>query len=605
MQGKRSSAAKRRRVVVSVAVMAVIALAAVTVSAAASVHRTASTAVPAPPVQTIPTRPVIAPVLSCGQLLSQNFSTIPGAPTSITGAALVGAGAAQYCDVTGWIAPQTQFELQLPTSTYQGRYLQTGCGGNCGSVRIGISPTADVAAALTSNSFAVSTNNEGHTSTGPWDVWGAGGASNPLRAQFGYLADHNNAVVAKAIITAFYGQAPEYSYFDGYSDGGRAAVQEAQRYPHDFNGIVAGAPAITIQDALIFFDYAAQRLLDSSGNQILDTTAITTLHNAAVAACDATDGVVDGQISDPRLCHWNPSQIECSATLTSNCLTPQQVNAAQAMYEGPRTTDGNYMWPGGQSYGSELAWPSFADAGVFLAGSNLRFLMFAKDPPPSFTWKDLTFTRQTWEALQAMGAVYDSNNDNNPDLNAFHRAGGKLVVWQSWQDEAGGAYSVPDWYAQVIDRAGGLANAQSFARVFMLPAGNHGQAGSGAIYSLQVLPSLINWSETGRAPQKLDAWQTDSTGAMTRTYPVYPLPADARYTGQGNVDNEANWASYVPIANLHFRWLGDEQAAPFPYPGWPFTSPGTSQARHRNSLASKGPSRRPAHNRTGRRGKVS
>jgi hypothetical protein len=603
MQGKRSSAATRRRVVVAAASIAAIILAAVAVNAAASTGRTASTIVPAPPVRTIPTRTVVAPTMPCSQLLGQNFTTIAGAPTSLTGATLVGTGAAQYCDVTGWIAPQTQFELRLPTSTYQDRYLQTGCGGNCGSVNIGISPTADVATALTSNSFAVSTNNEGHTSTGPWDVWGAGGASNPLRAQFGYLADHLNAVVAKTIITTFYGEAPAYSYFDGYSDGGRAAVQEAQRYPHDFNGIVAGAPAITIQDALIFFDYAAQHLLDSSGNQILDTTAITTLHNAAVAACDGTDGVVDGQISDPRLCHWNPAQIECSATLTSNCLTPQQVTAAQAMYEGPRTPDGSYMWTGGQSYGSELAWPSFADAGVFLAGSNLRFLMFAKDPPPSFTWNDLTFTRQTWQALQAMGAVYDSNNDNNPNLNAFDRAGGKLVVWQSWQDEAGGAYSVPDWYAQIIDRAGGLANAQSFARVFMLPTGSHGQAASGAIYNLQVLPSLIDWTETGQAPQKLDAWQTDSTGAVTRTYPVYALPAEAKYTGQGNVDDEANWTSYVPIANLHFRWLGDDRAAPFPYPGWPFTSPATSNPRRRKPLEGKDTSRRPARNRTGRRGK--
>jgi tannase/feruloyl esterase len=601
MQGKRTSAAMRRRVVVSAAMIAVIALAVVAVNATARVHRVASTAVSAPPVQTIPTRPAVAPVMSCGQLLSQNFSTIPGAPTSLTAATLVGSGAAQYCDVTGWIAPQTQFELRLPTSTYQGRYLQTGCGGNCGTVNIGVSPTADVATALTSNTFAVSTNNEGHTSTGPWDVWGAGGASNPLRAQFGYLADHLNAVVAKAIITSFYGRGPAYSYFDGYSDGGRAAVQEAQRYPHDFSGIVAGAPAITIQDALVFFDYAAQHLLDASGNQILDTTAITTLHNAAVAACDGTDGVVDGQISDPRLCHWNPAQIECSTTLTSNCLTPQQVTAAQAMYEGPRTTDGSYMWTGGQSYGSELAWPSFAAAGVALAGSNLRFLSFAQDPPPSFTWKDLTFTKQTWQALQAMGAVYDSNNDNHPNLNAFHHAGGKLLVWQSWQDEAGGAYSVPDWYAQIIDRAGGLASAQRFARVFMLPTGSHGQAASGAIYNLQVLPSLINWTEIGQVPQKLDAWQTDSTGAVTRTYPVYALPAEAKYTGHGNVNDEANWTSYVPIANLHFRWLGDEQAAPFPYPGWPFASPGTSHARDRHPRESRGRVRRLARNRTGRR----
>ena len=524
--------------------------------------------VAAPPTQTIPARAPVSPVMPCSQLLTQDFTNVPGAPpTSLTTATLVGTGAAQYCDVFGYISPQTEFELRLPTSTYEGRYLQTGCGGNCGTLSIGVSPAADTAAALTSNTFAVSSNNEGHTATGPYDVWGAPGASQPLRAEFGYLADHYNAVVAKAIITTFYGAPPAYSYFDGYSDGGRAAVQEAQRYPRDFNGILAGAPAIEIQDALVMFDFAAQHLYDSSGNTIFDQTAITTLHNAALAACG-----VDGQINDPRLCHWDPASIQCSATVTTGCLTAQQVQAAEAMYRGPVTPDGQYMWPGGESYGSELAWPSFAAAGIFLAGDNLRLLAFANDPPPSFTWRDLTFTTQTWQALQAMGAVYDSNNNNHPDLDAFEHAGGKLIVWQSWQDEAGGAYSVPDWYEQVAHEAGGLAAAQQFARLFMLPTGDHGEAASGAIYNLQILPSLVNWVENHQAPAKLDAWQTDSSGNITRTWPVYPQPAEAKYTGQGNINDESNYVPYTPITDLHFRWLGDPRPAPFPYPGWPFTA---------------------------------
>ncbi len=527
---------------------------------------------PSPP--PIPTLPTIQPVMSCSALMGMDFSRIPDAPTSLTSATLVGSGQGQYCDVKGWISLQTQFELRLPTNTYQGRYLQTGCGGNCGVVNIGVAQPVDLATAITANTFAVSSNNEGHVSTGQWDVWGEGGKDNPLRAEFGYLADHQNAVVAKAIISAFYGRPPRYSYFDGYSDGGRAAVQEAQRYPTDFNGIVAGAPAIIIQDALIFFDFAAQHLLDAHGQQILDSHAITTLHEAAVAACDASDGLVDGQVSDPRLCHWDPIAIQCSSTRTTNCLTPTQVQVAREMYKGPTTPDGRYLWPGGQSYGSELAWPSFAQAGVSLAGSNLRFLAFEKDPPPSFTFRDLRFDVPTWEALQGMGAVYDANNDNHPDLSAFQRAGGKLLVWQSWQDEAGGAYSVADWYAQVAARAGGVAEAQRFARVFMLPAGGHIDAAQGAIYKLQVLPSLIDWVEAGQAPQKLDAWQTDASGTVTRTYPVYPLPLEARYQGTGDPRDERNWVPFTPISDLHFNWLGDpDPSAPFPYPGFPLVPP--------------------------------
>ena len=568
--------AARRRLAVAASSCAIAVVLVVLVATGGASGSPSSNSVPAPPTQVIPARSVVLPAMPCSQLLSQDFTNVPGAPpASLTSATVVGSGNAAYCDVFGYIAPQTQFELRLPASTYEGRYLQTGCGGNCGTVSIGVSPAADTAAALTSNTFAVSTNNEGHAATGPWDVWGAPDASNPLRAEFGYLADHYNAVVAKALITTFYGAAPAYSYFDGYSDGGRAAVQEAQRYPHDFNGIVAGAPAIEIQDALVMFDFAAQHLYDASGNTIFSQADITTLHNAALAACG-----VDGQINDPRLCHWNPATIQCSATLTTNCLTPQQVQAAEAMYRGPVTPDGNYMWPGGESYGSELAWPSFAAAGIFLAGDNFRFLAFAKDPPPSFTWRDLTFTTRTWRALQAMGAVYDSNNDNHPDLDAFERAGGKLIAWQSWQDEAGGAYSVPDWYAQIAQKAGGITAAQQFARVFMLPTGSHGEAASGAIYNLQVLPSLVSWVENRRAPTRLDAWQTDASGNITRTWPVYPLPAEAKYTGQGNINDEANYVPYTPITDLHFQWLGDPRPAPFPYPGWPFAAPSSHARRH-------------------------
>lgn len=550
--------------------LALAAIVVVVVSAGGTSHGVSAPREVAKPAPVgIPARPVQPPVMSCDQLGMQDFSTIPGAPASVTSAALVGSGPGQYCDVTGFVSPQTQFELRLPITTYQGRYLQTGCGGNCGTVRIGLSPSAD-AAVLAGNTFAVSTNNEGHVSTGGRDVWAAGGSANPLRAQFGYLADHLDAVVAKQIIRTFYGRAPDYSYFDGYSDGGRAAVQEAQRYPRDFDGIVAGAPAIVIQDALLSFDYAAQHLIAADGSPLLDQSAITTLHDAALAACDSTDGARDGQIGDPRLCHWDPAAIRCATGHTTGCLSDTQIAAARAMYRGPTTPDGRYLWPGGQSYGSELAWPSFAAAGVSLGGSNLRFMAFAEDPSPDFTWRDLTFTEQTWHALQAMGAVYDANNDNHPDLTAFQRAGGKLLVWQSWQDEAGGAYSVPDWYAQIAQQAGSLSAAATFARIFMLPAGSHGQAAGSAVYDLQVLPRIVQWVEARQAPSTIDAWQTDAAGHVTRTYPVYPLPAQARYTGSGDVDDEASWAPYVPVADLHFTWLGDPRPAPYPYPGWPF-----------------------------------
>jgi hypothetical protein len=511
-----------------------------------------------PETASLPARAVVQPVIGCSSLPGA-YQQLAGAPASITSASLVGTAGAQYCDVTGWIAPQTAFEVHLPTSTWQGRYLQLGCGGNCGVVSFGVAPAADTGLALTDNTFVVATDNEGHTSTGLLDVWAAGGETNPLRVQFGFLADHLTAIVAKHLIETFYGQAPAYSYFDGYSDGGRTAIMEAQRYPHDFNGIVAGAPAIEITYAMESFIWAADHLLTASGQPIFDTAAITTLHNAAVAACDGTDGLVDGQISDPRLCHWNPSTIECSSTLTANCLTPQQVAAAQAMYAGPTTTNGTYLWPGGEAYGSELAWPSFAGAGEFLGTSFTKYMLFPQDRPPDYTYQDFKFDVRTWEEMADMSKVYNSNNFNHPDLDAFDRAGGKLIVWQSWEDEAAGPYSTLDWYAQVEDRAGGLRATQNFARVFMLPGGSHGQTASGVPYDESILPNLVGWVETGQAPQEITATETNSSGNVARTYPLYPYPARAKYIGSGNVDDASNWVPAIPnpLPNDHFNWLGD------------------------------------------------
>jgi hypothetical protein len=512
---------------------------------------------------TIPTRPAVLPVMACTALPGA-FQQLDEAPTSIQSAALVGTGTAQYCDVKGWIAPQTQFEVRLPTTTWQGRFIHLGCGGNCGFVSFSV-PAADSALAITSNQFVLAADNEGHTSTGGVDVWAAGGEDNPLRAQFGYLAKHLTSIVSKSLIRTYYGQPAAYSYFVGYSDGGLKGIQEAQRYPDDYDGIDAGAPATIITYAMESFVWAAQHMLNASNQQIFDTTALNALHNAAVAACDPTDGTTDNQLSDPRLCHWDPVAIQCSATLTTNCLTPEQVTVAREMYAGPRADAGTrheeWLWPGGQAYGAELAWPSFAGAGVALGGSFTKYMLFEKDRPASYTWRDFQFDQHTWRDMDDMAKVYNANDFNRPDLSDFDEAGGKLIVWESWGDEAAGPSSTIDWYAQVVDKAKGLANTQAFARLFKVPSGNHGQASAGVPYSMETLSSLIDWVENGTAPVQLDAVAKDSGGNVTRTYPVFAYPARAKYVGSGSVADAANWVSATPspLPDDHFDWLGDNK----------------------------------------------
>ena len=298
------------------------------------------------------------------------------------------------------------------------------------------------------------------------------------------------------------------------------------------------------------------------------------LHTAALAACDGTDGLVDGQISDPRLCHWDPVAIECSATLTTHCLTATQVAAAEAMYAGPTTADGRYLWPGGEAYGSEAAWPSFAAAGQSLGESFTKYMAFPTDRPASYTWRDFKFDAATWREMDDMSKVYNANNFNHPDLSAFGNAGGKLIVWQSWADEAAGAWSIPDWYAQLEDAAHGLSNLQQYARLFLLPGGSHGQTAAGTPYSMAIVPSIVNWVESSQAPAKLDAVQTTS-GTVTRTYPIYPFPARASYAGSGDVNDEANWVSATPspLPNDHFNWLGDPRLLAPPGPPRPPSPP--------------------------------
>jgi hypothetical protein len=248
---------------------------------------------------------------SCAQLASEDFSQISGAPATILSATQVNpvTGSAAnypYCDVKGIVAPQVQFELQLPTDSYAQRYLQEGCGGYCGNV--GVSQPAargqagiDECVPLNNGEFALGQDDEGHIGGGTTEAWAI---DDPvLKLDFGYLSEHVFAVAAKAILASYYGSAPRYSYYDGCSDGGREALMEAQRFPRDFNGIIAGAPAFN-QAALNAMEEPYESTADETpdGQPILTAAASAVLHTDIVSQC-ADPGLRDGTIQDPRDCH--------------------------------------------------------------------------------------------------------------------------------------------------------------------------------------------------------------------------------------------------------------------------------------------------------------
>jgi feruloyl esterase len=297
-----------------------------------------------------------------------------------------------------------------------------------------------------------------------------------LRIDSGYRSEHALSIAAKAVIEIYYGQRPSYSYFAGCSNGGRQALMEAQRYPDDFDGIIAGAPGNNLTAlAGEFFPWIAQANTDKAGRQILRAEKLQLLHTKVLAACDATDGLVDGLLTDPRTCTFDPATIRCPGTSDGpDCLTAAQVDTVHKIYQGPVDDHGRRLFPDGLPRGTELAWLGYVVAaegqgmsGLAALGLNyLKYFSSWENPPASFTLADHRFDQRTFTKLRQMSGIYDATD---PDLTKFRNSGGKLIIWHGWSDPAIPATSSIAYYHAVTERMGGLRNTQKFARLYLLP----------------------------------------------------------------------------------------------------------------------------------------
>jgi hypothetical protein len=521
--------------------------------------------------QVLAALPIVTPRMDCAAMAGVDVTLAVGAGTGITSAVTTNTPAGYpICDVKGVIAPQIQFEVQLPTQTYRQRYLQTGCGGLCGSLAIN-APGAVGCAPLADGSFATASDNQGHVGGGTAD--GNFGADPALRVDFAFRADHLTALAAKALIAAFYGQKPRYSYFDGCSQGGHEGLTEAQRFPDDFDGILSGAPA-SITTELNGFNqpWLARVNFDAAGRVILPASKLPALHNAVMARCDRIDGLVDGQLDDPRLCTFNPASLACPPnTDNDGCLTPAQVVVVKKIYSGAVDPRGRHLYPGGQPFGSELVWagwmipanpaaPQSSTIAWRIGNGWVKYLAFEQNPPLSFTLNDLAFDQATFERVRRLAGLYDAID---PDLGAFRRKGGKLILWHGWADQAIPPTGTVAYYQAVQDRMGGLDATQRFARLFMFPGMYHCFGGTGPS-SFDLLTSLLNWVESGVAPDRVVA---SMPGAQTpRTRPVFPYPLVARYRGSGSTDDAANFVAVSPKHPVddHYPWLGRFDAPRLP-----------------------------------------
>jgi feruloyl esterase len=512
---------------------------------------------------------VITPVESCAALGQADFSAIPGASTTILSVAPVSAsgntlGDYAGCEVNGLIAPQIQFQLMLPMQNYQGKYLQLGCGGYCGSDTLS-SPAASYGCTpVTTGQFAEATDNEGHSGA---VFSGAFGSDLNLRVDFGYASEHALAVAAKAIIAAFYGHRPAESYYDGCSQGGHEGLLEAQRYPADFNGIIAGAPASILTPLNIFYQgWNTLANTGPDGQPILTAADLAPLHAAVVSACDALDGTKDGLIADPFACHWNPRAIQCAAGQTSTaakfCLTAAQVATVNKLYDGPTTSTGQLLYPGWELRGSEENWlgwmvppsgPESASIDWGIATQTTKYLM-GPGADPNLTINDIQFTSAYFQKLMKETAgIYDATD---PDLTAFKNDGGKLILWQGLADPAISPVGTIAYYQAVENYMGGAKATNAFARLFMLPGVSHCSGGDGPD-SFNGLGALVNWVEKGQAPSVITTSKV-TDGKVTATRPVFQYPFIAVDTTGGPVTEASSYTPQQPPVhfNANIRWAG-------------------------------------------------
>jgi hypothetical protein len=485
---------------------------------------------------------VILPLRPCGHLTSEHLISPTGVPVRFVSARLSDFTGAEYCHVIGEIGTDFYFDLRLPRSTYQGQYVQEGCGGFCGILSPYVPLVADDCPAVAGNTLALAVDNEGHVTTSNTDArWAANDTKS--RTVFGSTSEHQLALVAKALITDYYGRGPAYSYFDGCSDGGREALIEAQRFPHDFNGILAGAPA-NIQSELLgeVGSWNIRVNTGSGGREILSSEKLPALHAAVVRAC----GQGQGYVLDPRTCNFSPSSIECHGRVTNSCLTAAQVRVVTSLYSGPSDPAGQSLYPGGEPFGSELGWSAWfvkpsgdrdwpQDTLTYQFAINfLHYLAYRSDPPSSYSLSQFPFTLSGYRTLTALSGLYDATN---PDLSTFAADGGRLMIYQGWADQAIPPFGTVAYYKAVVDAAGGYQASQTFSRLYMIPAQYHCLAGGApALAGANLLTPLIDWVQHGTPPGalslKLASTKTPHNGttgggslSVAPLDPLAPLPS--------------------------------------------------------------------------------
>ncbi|OFW17165.1 MAG: hypothetical protein A3H29_01225 [Acidobacteria bacterium RIFCSPLOWO2_02_FULL_67_21] len=486
-----------------------------------------------------------APALA-GAQTCESISSLRLPSTTITSAASVAAGALgraaaalqnlpAFCRVEMTIAPTPDsditVEVWMPASGWNGKFLAVGNGGWAGSLN-----TAGLAAGIR-RGYATASTDTGHTA-------GAGGGGGPWmqnrekRVDFGYRAVHETAEKGKAVVRTFYGSAARLAYFDGCSGGGRQGLKAAQRFPADFDGIVAGAPALNATGRAAFAMSIAQTV-HADAASFIPSSKFLLIHKAVLDACDARDGVADGVLENPKACAFDPAVLQCTAGDGAACLTPAQVASTRAMYAPlAHARSKDRLFPG-LSPGSELGWTTFAGPEPFEIARQMYEFMVFNDPEWNF--KALNFDSDMDRVRTIEAGVIDARD---PNLAPFAARGGKLIQYHGWADPQIPALSSVEYYESVVKTRGGTGRVHDAYRLFMVPGMGHCGGGSGTS-TFDMLGALERWVEQRQPPDRIPAARI-LKGVTDRTRPLCPYPQVARYTGTGNTDDAANFSCGPP-----------------------------------------------------------
>ena len=493
------------------------------------------------------------PVLSCDAAGVGNVTLVSDLPTLPTtnppnsSAATITsvstgttAAGVPYCLVKVLVPPAINIWVGLPTGgQWNGRLQSEGGGGYAGSVGI---PTGSI-----NGGYVGVQTDTGHVggsgSFGMLTPVPNGAPDVQLQTDFAYRSEHEMAVIGKQLAQVFYGQLPQYSYWNGCSTGGRQGMRMAQDFPADYNGIVAGAPAFHWDRFQAYQIWPAMAMRLENGGPV-SAAKQNLATNAAVATCDPMDGVTDGVIRDPRACTYNPvtdaSITRASCTAADNtCLTPTEASAIQKIWGGARTASGKLLWPGLER-GASLSG---------LAGTNPFSIAVAQPQfwvyfDPSWDWKTLTYSNYEAFFKDTMRQVNPMMASENPDLSAFRNNGGKIVMWQGWADQLIMPQGSTMYYDAVTNfMGGGYAQTQQFFRHFMAPGVGHCGGGTGP-QPQNLLQSVVDWVENGIAPDRITASKSITGGTQTR--PLCPYPTVAKYTGSGSTDDASNFVCAAP-----------------------------------------------------------